>query len=59
MKNTTAKLAIVEDKRERGISKIFDIKRFSSLSKLLISTCWVLRFVSSWKGKGQMIIVGT
>ena len=52
MKNTTAVLAVVEDKRALGISKIFDIKRFSSLNKLLRSTCWVLRFIDSLKSKG-------
>ena len=52
MKNTTATLAIVEDKREPGISKIFDIQRFSFLSKPLRSTCWVLRFINCLKGKG-------
>ena len=45
MKSTTAMLITVEDERTQGISKIFDIKRFSSLSKLLRSTYWVLRFI--------------
>ena len=60
LKNTTAMLGIVEDKREPGISKICEIKRFSSLSKLLRSTCWVLRFINCLMGKGglEIIIVG-
>ena len=61
MKNTSAMLAIVGDKREPGTLKIFDIMRFSSLSKLLRSTCWVMRFIDSLKCKGglERIIVDT
>ena len=51
MKNASAMLAIVGDKKEPGTFKIFDIMRFSSLSKLLRSACWVLRFIVSLKGK--------
>ena len=51
LKSTTVMLLTVEDERTQGIFKIFDIKRFSSLSKLQRSTCCVLKFVHSLKTK--------
>ena len=54
MKNTVVTMPIAVEDRVPSISKIIDIQRFKSLSKLRRTTGWVLRFIENLKNRRQL-----